>query len=225
MLTATQTREKPILFAGPMVNAIQSGRKTQTRRILNPQPMWSEAEQEHYYRCSEGGWWAPEEFWQDNTPYQVGDLLYVRETWRPEERESDMADGIRYQADDEFIVIEDTRAAADRWLEVHGGIDATNTDRWRPSIHMPKWASRLWLKVTEVRVQWLNDISREDAIAEGVPTEPFAGTLNGQPATIYPTDPIYQFAVLWNRINGVTGPKSWNEDPLVAAYTFKVITK
>jgi hypothetical protein len=241
----TATREKPVLFAGPMVKAILEGRKTQTRRLIGldtlrrsetpgydwtwrgQAPVRSIAQQKRH----------PRGCWQDVThekflsllPYAVGDVLWVRETWTLASR-----DGYRQYAglEDEryWPSTMDRPHVQSRWNWVHNVIyradgeyvaDDGVKESWHPSLHMERWMSRLSLEVTAVRVERLQDISREDAIAEGVPTEPFEGTWNGEPATIYPTDPTYQFAVLWNQINGVEGPKSWNANPWVAVYEFK----
>ena len=90
-----------------------------------------------------------------------GDQLWVRETWKTEERASDMVDGIRFKSDGTFVPIKSTREAADRWVSV-------NREGWRTPHFMPKWASRLWLEITDIRVERLRDISEEDAIAEGL---------------------------------------------------------
>lgn len=152
------SRERPILFTGPMVRAMLDGRKTQTRRVIKPQPgpdgisddvlpqeygrAWRDAEG-RVYRCPYG---------------QPGDLLWVRETWRVH----DAAEAeIGYRADGRVIRrldMEDNTI----WRASKG------RTKWRPSIHMPKWACRLWLRVKDVRVERLMDITVEDAKAEGV---------------------------------------------------------
>lgn len=146
-------KERPILFSAPMVRAILDGRKTQTRRICKAQPpadaLWG----------SNGAEWMWLEDRDDvadrviRCPYGVvGDRLWVRETWAPDPR-APMVDGVAvYRATDAVT------------LSAHGA----RVERWYPSIHMPRWASRIALEVTGVRVERLNDISEADALAEGV---------------------------------------------------------
>lgn len=146
--------EKPILFNTQMVKAILSGSKTQTRRLIKPQPPCAlkkmteghHTGEWHLYRDSpmmnpiiNSPWGA-----QYLPPCQIGDMLWVRETWQyiPE---SDSDGFYTYAADCE--------EPAD-W-------------KWRPSIHMPKEAARLFLRVKNVRVERLQDMSEEDAISEG----------------------------------------------------------
>lgn len=157
---AGDVRERPILFSGPMVRAILEGRKTQTRRLLKAaaaeivgdllgQPKWYlDRDPDRVIRCPYGA---------------LGDRLWVREAWRAEERESDAVDGVRFRADDSFREIENTRAAADAWVYVYN--NGKHGNGWRPGIHMPRWASRLTLELTDVRVQRLQDIDEADARA------------------------------------------------------------
>lgn len=193
--------DKPIIFSGPMVNALLAGRKTQTRRILKPQPE---------FRGGCGDYHDAEEWgWEDEDGYHVsvldiapngyrrGDRLWVRETFS--------CDG---QSDGECLyratVDEDTGYYAEEIAEI----------RWRPSIHMPRWASRLTLIVTDVRVQRLQDISEADAMAEGVD----AVTMNDVPRQAAMSRRS-DFASLWNSIHG---PKAWGANPWVCALTFTV---
>ena len=143
---------KPILFNTEMVRAILEGEKTCTRRAVKPQ--WEEcphckyvhneyiydklAENVYCARC--GFPMIPER----RAPYQVGDILYVRETW------SEWTGGYVYKA----------------WVEPFPQAGAFN-EKWRPSIHMPKEAARIWLKVTDVRVERLQDITEDGAKVEG----------------------------------------------------------
>lgn len=185
---------KSILFNGPMVRALLEGRKTQTRRIAKVLPI--EGDFSSYGRD------AIDAVVRNSCRYgKPGDLLWVRET-------------------------SDKRA----WsiTRPHYAYKATMTspfgkfgDRWIPSIHMPRWVSRLTLKVTDVRVQRLQDISEEDARAEGaqlaVPEldEPLesGGTL---------VSPTFRegFRNVWESING---PESWGSNPWVWALTFEVL--
>lgn len=144
-------KERPILFSGEMVRAILEGRKTQTRRVLKPQPkvdgkylLWSPNKNFHFDgRLDQISWGI-----EDACPYgKFGDRLWVRETWVS----GTMNGGdiwYRYRATDEKDVLEGTK--------------------WKPSIFMKRHASRILLEVVSVRVERLQDISEEDAEAEGI---------------------------------------------------------
>ena len=148
--------EKPIIFSTPMVQAILEGRKTQTRRVIKPQPtlnfagrwVWPLPKSKIHKGCCTKVYTASREWWEyllpEQFPYQPGDLLWVRETWLKAD------DGYHYKAD-----IKAPKACG---------------YKWRPSIHMPKEAARIWLEVTNVKNEWLQDITEEDAKAEGVPS-------------------------------------------------------
>ena len=131
---------KPILFNTEMVRAILEGRKTVTRRVVKPQPPATSV-----VRKRSCAWdWS---FWADcdmghlmKPPYHPGDILWVRETWA-----KSMAGTFMYRADDKAIMVE----------------------RWHPSIHMPREAARLFLRVTDVRVERLQDIDDDGAKAGG----------------------------------------------------------
>lgn len=142
--------EKPILFNTEMVKAILEGRKTQTRRLVKNIPL-----HEPYFdvvdgipcACDEDGDWYPA---VDFSPIQKGDVLYVRETWAdiPETAPGNL----HYRADA-------TQADLD-WFREKGW-------KWRPSIHMPKGAARLFLRVTGVRCERLQDMTPEDCANDG----------------------------------------------------------
>lgn len=144
-------KERPILFSSEMVRAILDGRKTQTRRVVNPQSLLDN--KTRVTACYECPYGAP------------GGHLWVRETWRAVELDSGN-DGILYKADNHFKSIENSQAAADLWCDAYA--DRKHGNKWRPSIFMPRWASRILLKVTDVRVERVEEISEEDAKAEGV---------------------------------------------------------
>lgn len=141
--------ERPILFSGPMVRAILEGRKTQTRRIVKSGPVLDLLNEV-------GSWDGPgdaDEWILSPCPYGVvGDTLWVRETWA-----SAAANGVCNEVDD-YVIYKTTEP---EWGEELEGFV------WRPSIHMPRWASRLTLRITGVRVEPLQDISEADARAEG----------------------------------------------------------
>jgi hypothetical protein len=187
-------KETPILFKAKMVRAILEGRKTMTRRIVKPQPN-AECTKLHH---SNGSWQFSDESFDRNEfrscPFGVvGDRLWVRETWSqiPEMKPSG------YFSNPKWV---DRVAwyAADCDKPTWGG-------KWRPSIHMPRWASRITLEITGIKVERLNSIGVSDAKAEGI---------------VAPTRHIGAFRDLWELING---PDSWDDNPWVWVVSFKKI--
>ncbi len=160
-------KERPILFSGAMVRAILEGRKTQTRRIVKPQPPQHTREVTTFHHPDpRTHYWAFDGEslmdWAQPCPYgEVGDRLYVRETWQ----HSNHPFG-PYESD--CLVF----YRADYFDDPHGPDGEKSPEgkyrEWRPSIHMPRAASRITLEVTDVRVERLQEISEADAIAEGV---------------------------------------------------------
>jgi hypothetical protein len=161
----------------------------------------------------------------------IGGRLWVRENCRAWEAESNGDGMVQYMADETSHLVENTEEAADRWGEMYHYGKSGPKDRVGqtvPAIHMPRWASRLTLEVTDVRVQRLDDISSDDAEAEGLlcgETEGgdlvWSGTCQTYPI---PAEQCHEsadeaFAELWDSING---PDAWNSNPWVAAYTFTV---
>ena len=222
--TKQQTRRvvKPLSKQNPIVNlkehGLSSGVFDYSGRHNDPMT-WG-------FAGSEDGQDMPLGQWPELCPYGTpGDLLWVRESCRADERDSDMVDGVLFEADQQFIPIENTPAASGRWVELnHYGDTSGGRGNLVPSIHMPRWASRLTLRITDVRVQRLQDISREDAIAEGVHRG--NGDMCGDffcraPREGYwKRDPRDAYADLWQSING---PGSWEKNPFVWALTFEVI--
>ena len=165
-------KELPMLLNGHGVRATMAGTKTMTRRPVKPQPVCTLGGQRGILPAGSIAMWHG---WPHKVcvggaqpvrnPHGVpGDLLYVRETCRAEELDSGL-DGIRYLADDAFVEIENSIEASNRWTEMYhyrGGEGATV-----PSIHMPKWAARTWLRVTGVKVERVQGITHDDAVAEG----------------------------------------------------------
>lgn len=145
---------KPILFNTEMVKAILDGRKTVTRRLIKPQPV-ADADLMYAYAASRKqdiGKWGDRKTGQTwNPPYHADDILYVREKWaRPSQTE--IANG----ADPKMYLYATDTLQPCAW------------DKWRPSIHMPKEAARIFLRVKSVRVERLKSISVSDAMDEGV---------------------------------------------------------
>lgn len=194
-----------------MVRAILGGTKTQTRRLIDPQPP----------ATRRGRPWASVEDLVASCPYGVpGDRLWVRETWHPAGRFGPNEVLIEYLADKSERVINPPAAFMwDKWRDewMHSG--------WRPSIFMPRWSSRITLEITDVRVQRLQEISEEDAQAEGVtpytglgpdqrvPGPGFGGALLAEQPHRLP------FADLWDSLNGKRSP--WESNPWVWAITFR----
>lgn len=208
MSTATVIKERPILFSGPMVRAILEGRKTQTRRIVKPRHDFvvddsEDATNRVYYPCYVTGEPEPEEV---PCPYgRIGERLWVRETWAIVPAVSD--DGLKHKAKGD--------GTGATWRADWNGNPSGFT--WKPSIHMPRWASRITLEITGVRVERLNDISEADAYAEGI-TIPshYRFASNGRPEDR--NEARVTFETLWETINGVG---SWRFNPWVWVVEFK----
>lgn len=219
-------KERPILFSGEMVRAIIEGRKTQTRRVVKS-PHTQEA----------GAWsFDPERgLWESGIagdhgamghgewvrcPYGVpGDRLWVRETARAEELPSGQ-DGVRYAADDAFIPI-NSQQSAESWLDMYHY--AGRTGSLVPSIHMPRWASRITLEVTGVRIERLQDISEADARAEGVESQFVDGYgcwVNYELGDgTWCNSARGSFCTLWDSINAKRG-YGWDVNPWVWVVEF-----
>lgn len=244
--------DRPILFSASMVQALlrearQPGAgKTQTRRILKPQPpewatfcqqpdmlnvehrwvpskLWRWSEPEQNPRRPLRAWPVDaegEHYWM-RLPWQVGDRLWVRESWRTLQKVDCLKP--RDLADDRSKVTYEADPENRKPLWAFGKL--------RPSLFMPRWASRLTLLVTDVRVERLQDISEGDAVAEGVELEsadpPFHYVPGIWPHSITAVgieepggrQAARSFAKLWGHING---PESWQANPWVVAVTFSV---
>jgi hypothetical protein len=227
---------KPILFSTPMVFGIITKQKTQTRRLLKPQPetMLGPAHIEHNpgtctFDLHFGARFNGTRFVGSrrmqivSTPYAPGDLLWVRETWgvgtRPCPSEG-WVDGIEYRADE----IDDDCAPLYSVTPPDGVEMPEPGGGWKPSIFMPRWISRLTLKVTEVRIERLNSITEEDALAEGVVFHEKRGFIVpgvNHPNKVFPylarSTAREMYAALWDTING---SGAWGQNPWVVAYTF-----
>lgn len=211
-------KEHPILFSAPMVRAILEGRKTQTRRIVKPQPEAIPVEHIYdpgtvWWSCSAAQTMIEQQHMPSYCPYgQRGDRLWVREAWGLDAYTGDMQFSIKYRAGGDSYVTE--RNGSDEWVPIYQrymdgcGLE-DNWDRWRPSIHMPRWASRITLEVTGVRVERLQDISTKDAVREGVD---YSASEPGG-------DPVSRFRKLWDSINKDRAP--WESNPWVWVVSFR----
>lgn len=191
----TTTKERPILFSGPMVRAILDDKKTQTRRLMKPQPAyvwgWGVTRSDPEYFSAHvryPGGHQPDPWVR--CPYgKAGDRLWVRETWMCDEygRRHQSQGMVRYRA------------------------DAESMGAWRPSIFMPRWASRLLLENIAVRVERLQDISTDDLRAEGFRPD-------NEASLLWRETLAENFQKLWNEIN----PKHpWSSNPWVWVVEFK----
>lgn len=198
-------KEIPILFSTAMVQAILAGRKTMTRRVVKF-PLKCPT---HQVSIGDNGQ-APPARW---AKWQPGDLIWVRETW-----------GI-YDRPDTPVY----KAGEDGWDDI-----AREQVRFKPSIHMPKSMCRIWLEVTNVRAERLQEISESDAIAEGVeswveermksrPThyKVYCDLDNPNDPATYSSTAKVSFESLWHKING---KESWEANPWVWVVSFKVLS-
>lgn len=232
--------DRPILFSGPMVRALLAGRKTKTRRVVKLDVpadadevfFWSgeDLRRKGWRNVSEPGLWARKNGrdgyikFIGRCPYGVpGDRLWVREAWAVKrfepclDHERDWQElcgaTVRYLADGAEIVHPGDRVTGQ-------GIYRGPVEKGRPSIHMPRWASRLTLEITDVRVERLQDISEADALAEGIEQR---GIEFGVPGLWRrpegPHSAAAAYADLWETING---KGSWAANPWVWVVTFEV---
>lgn len=229
---------KPILFSAPMVRALLDGRKTQTRRVLKPQPDeppgfrppigFSYMTPPRHYEMR--GWTADQGPLMRHRPlpYWQGDLLWVRETWRLTHVGGGRGGNVlpfnsyelQWRATDLDVERFTFEGEDDPFIRFAA-------DGWRPSIFMPRWASRLTLEVTNVKVERLLDISEEDAKAEGFAAGPIGDPMPETPIgggwTISSpggwASAAGHFQILWQEIN-----REWDgfSSPWVVAVTFKV---
>lgn len=218
---------KPIIFSTEMVQPILAERKTQTRRVIKG----VSTEWDCFGRCTDGdspfiGFGRGERLEKTiKVPYQPGDILWVRERFRefcgmfyswnngcyiP----AFDFEGIEYFADGQM-----KRTDPGNWGEMFVMYEDTKTDikhgKWRPSIHMPKKAARIFLRVTDVRVERVQDISEEDAWKEGCPDDVVPDK--------YPSSVVW-FHELWNKLNLKRG-YGWEANPWVYVIEFERISK
>lgn len=199
---------RPILMSSPMILALLGGRKTQTRRIIKPaQPR------------GDGLWPAGRDPVVDCPYGKPGDLLWVRETWQLHSRASDLSKVV-YRASETASHTEFCRYVP---TDLIGNTQPKPfQEGWRSSIHMPRWASRLTLELTVVRVQRLQEISEEDARAEGCPVT-WDGKHYEPPSPDVDSWQGYgraSYCLLWNQINGIG---AWDVNPWVWALSFQVL--
>ncbi|EIV5115825.1 hypothetical protein L8909_003464 [Salmonella enterica] len=200
-------KERGMIFNAEMVRAILDGRKTQTRRPIK----WKQTRFTEIAERDDGSLWP----WAEDCerggdiwfacPYgEIGDRIWVRETFRVHSRATDVATLV-YRA-----------SVRNSWTEQTHRVPVAvcnkpaTPEKWTPSIHMPRWASRILLEITDVRVERLRDLSEEDAKSEGI-TPPAGGVLPGWEYRI-------NFRDLWMDIYGTD---SWEANPWVWVIEFK----
>ncbi|HEY6037092.1 MAG TPA: hypothetical protein VIV58_22590 [Kofleriaceae bacterium] len=207
-------KERPILFSAPMVRALLSGAKTQTRRIVKPQqprecqPLDAPYSFELTERNGDVTLYTLEQF-VERCPYGApGDRLWVREAFaysvRDPDASNEVIDETTYDA-----VYRATQEHEGAWTHYdENGKQTPTKPKWKPGIHMPRWASRITLEVTRVRVERLHAITEDDARAEGC---------TGYPGAVDAT-PREEFEELWKDINGLD---SWRANPWVWVVEFR----
>lgn len=242
--------DRPIIFSGPMVRALLAGTKTQTRRLITPgtctvlgnrvnakNPAWAGLKFDRaevrstsptgvarphlavpwVHPGDEAQGMAADAVYLVDSIIEAGDRLYVRE-----------AHYLTNDNDEEYAVCACDDDAVREHLAEIDALPASVPEKvkaahrkLRPSIHMPRWASRLTLTVTEVRVERLNDISEADARAEGVTIRMETGLLPLRPHEAFPVEDCrVAFQRLWCDLHG---PEAWAANPWVAAVTFGVV--
>jgi len=197
--------DRPILFSGPMIRALLAGTKTQTRRLFKAIEQQSNGNWHIFGGIVDVAEEDVSHLAPEYTRIQTGDRLWVRETYSG-----------HYHMNG--IPPRDWRADLPIWLWADGNPDNGDWTKPKPGMHMPRWASRLTLTVTNVRVERLQDISEVDAIDEGIERSDRFPDRFMTPAGDYAV-PVVAYQRLWESING---PGSWDANPWVAAYTFTV---
>lgn len=230
-------KERPLIFNGEMVRAILDGRKTQTRRVISDRHLHLldvASQVGECYPLESGIDHAnSQSYYREHCPFgQVGDRLWVRETWSDVNLEGIPA--VAYRADgdvfspmdDESFLDEDgafnyedhrvTKYHFAAWYsDLIEGIEGV----WRPSIHMPRWASRITLEINAVRVERLNSISDVEAMREGIQNLTTCSHADfGIPGVVNAQHPVRAFQLLWESIYGVDG---WEANPWVWVIEFK----
>lgn len=192
-----------IVMSSDHPTKILAGTKTMTRRVINPQP------KDDITKHWTGNWCSGikgDSYEKIHIcPYgQVGDRLWVRETWQPMGYSSEGKAAVLYKAGNKRLEVNCSREEWERACYYRGFAQF----QWRPSIFMPKWASRIWLEITGVRMERLQEITYPDVVAEGI------------------TDTFYDYAGkfvrLWDSLNAKRG-YGWEANPWVWVVSFKVL--
>jgi len=204
-----KTKERPILFTAPMVQAILDGRKTQRRRPLKIKLCGGK---KHNIDFTDDKEWAIAR--AGECPYgQIGDELWVRETWGTDKQVDDVKPSELSKGEPTYY------PATNHVIEV--ACKMMTLGKKRPSIFMPRWASRIQLKITDIRVERLQDISDEDAYSEGIKKGMRGGgVIETEKHRLQSNSAKLTFQMLWEEING---QYSWNNNPWVWVIEFERI--
>jgi len=212
---ATQVRERPILFSGPMVRAILDRRKTQTRRVIVDRAK----DEDGWITTCPGEGFTPELVRRDFAcPYgDPGDRLWVRETWA-----SVPATAYRCSVEEDGSQVAHKESPDGYGWAIYRAGWTHCAPSWKPSIHMPRWASRLTLEITDVRVERVQSITDDDAWDEGCAD--FVGEpIDAGERWILPREaPRDEYRRLWDKLNAKRG-YGWDANPWVWALTFMVV--
>lgn len=230
-MSTTKPREIPALFNTQMVQAIANGKKTQTRRPVNNLPGFGKICQLHksttpgydwQFRCKRGLWqdFRHDEFMKLLAKFgRVGDRLWVRETFCGYIQTS-------HEYDEwEEATTEEIKEQYPMTIEYYATSES-HPDKWRPSIHMPRWASRFLLEITDVRLQRLSDVTNEEAEAEGFSAGHLGNSFEERPfiegCTISSlgtsVSAAGMFEMAWDELYG-----NAEDNPVMIARTFKVL--
>lgn len=212
-------KERPILFNVPMVRAIMNGTKTQTRRVVKYQAP---------DLVDDDGWPLVDRSIDGigevraACPYgQPGDRLWLQETWMPDApRDGTWEDVAFFGCKGSPLSMIPAQYRTPEHVIHRASWDGHDMVGWKPSIHMPRWASRITLEVTGVRVERLQDISEADALSEGIARHADGNGFHTEDGWHYSADPRESFASLWEYING---HDSWDANPWVWAVEFRRI--
>lgn len=206
------SNEKPIIFNDQMVRAILEGRKTQTRRIAKPPKGFDWVDESLGTVANKNdGMWPVYELEEVSKPFgQVGDYLWVREAWR------------QFDNSNECGCSEYPCPCPNNGHVIFRSTHDDGESKWKPSIHMPRWAARIKLEIKKIRVERLQDISEADAIAEGVKElrKGYWRNYNHE-WTQFQLSAKSSFTSLWKALYG---EESWNENPWVHVIEFERVT-
>lgn len=226
--------ERPILFSAEMVRAILARQKTQTRRVVR----CSGARDATAWRFADGLWYPCADQLSRGIldpvgpgircPYgDPGDRLWVKETWAclGDQLTEEIGKPRVYRADAD-LVRDDSDDRVGWWLGDTFIECTARPFRWRPSLHMPRWASRITLEIVESRIERVQDITDEDAVAEGTPCRTCGRTIDGRSEAdcecFHTTrNARAHFIELWDSINGKRPGCSWADNPWVWVISFR----